>query len=146
MIPGVHVTIEHLVPHPADRVFAVVADPLRRPEWQENTSDVRMVSDGPVAVGARWTEEQRGIGHVKAEITALEPGRRYAERGDSKSGTGRVTVTFTPDGDATRLVMEVELKLRGLKKALEPALGPMAKAQMPKDLDRLSGILDREAG
>ena len=140
------VTIEHVVPHPVDRVFAVVTDPSRRAEWQENTRDVQLESDGPVAVGTRWTEEQRGVGHVEAEVTALEPGRRYAERGDSSSGTGHVTVTFTPEGDATRVEMEVELKLKGLKKALEPALGPMVRAQMPKDLDRLSALLDREAG
>lgn len=140
------VTIEHHIPHPADRVFAVMTDPARRPEWQENTSDVRVASDGPVAVGTRWTEEQRGVGHVEAEVTALEPASRYAERGVSSSGTGNVTVTLTPDGDATRLVMEVELSLKGLKKAFEPAIAPMVRAQMPKDLDRLSAILDREAG
>jgi len=140
------VTIEHVLAHPADRVFAVVTDPARRPEWQENTRDVKLEADGPVAVGTRWTEEQRGVGHVEAEVTALEPGRLYAERGDTSSGTGRVTVTFTPEGDATRVVMEVELNLKGLKKALEPALAPMVRHQMPKDLDRLSALLDREAG
>ena len=51
------------------------------------------------------------------------------------------------DGDAaTRVVMEVELNLKGLKRAFEPALGPMVRSQMPKDLDRLSALLDREAG
>ncbi|HTI35709.1 MAG TPA: SRPBCC family protein, partial [Miltoncostaea sp.] len=137
----------HLIPHPTDRVFAVVTDPLRRAEWQENTSDVRMVSDGPVAVGTRWTEEQKGVGHVDAQVTGLEPTRMYAEQGDSSSGTGRVTVTFAPDGDgATRVTMEVELNLKGLKKAFEPAIAPMVRSQMPKDLDRLSALLDREAG
>ena len=140
------VTIEHLIPHPVDRVYAVLTDPSRRAEWQENTSDVRLVSDGAVAVGTRWTEEQRGVGHVEAEITALEPGRVYAERGDSSSGTGRVTVTLTPDGDTTRLVMEVELSLKGFKRAMEPIVAPMVRAQMPKDLDRLSAILDGVAG
>jgi len=140
------VTIEHLVPHPVERVFAVLTDPARRAEWQENTSDVRVEGPLPVAVGTRWTEEQRGVGHVEAEVTALEPGRSYAERGDSRSGTGVVTVSFTPDDGGTRLEMEVELTLKGLKKAIEPALAPMVRAQLPKDLDRLSGILDREAG
>ena len=140
------VTIEHVLAHPADRVFAVVTDPARRPEWQENTSDVRLEADGPVAVGTRWTEEQRGVGHVEAEVTALEPGRLYAERGDTSSGTGRVNVTFTAEGDGTRVVMEVELNLKGFKRALEPALAPMVRNQMPKDLDRLSALLDREAG
>jgi uncharacterized protein YndB with AHSA1/START domain len=142
-----HVAFEHRVPHPVDRVFAVVSDPSRRAEWQENTSDVRIEGPLPPTVGTRWTEEQRGVGHVEAEITALEPGRRYAERGDTSSGAGQVTVTFTPDGDgATTVGMEVELTLKGLKKALEPALAPMVRHQLPKDLDRLSALLDREAG
>ena len=141
------VTVEHVIPHPVDRVFAVVTDPARRADWQENTSDVRIEGPLPVAVGTRWTEEQRGIGHVEAEVTELEPGLRYAERGDSSSGSGRVAVTFAPDGDAaTRVVMDVELNLKGLKKAFEPALGPMVRSQMPKDLDRLTALLDRDAG
>lgn len=141
------VSVEHVVPHPVDRVFALVSDPSRRAEWQENTSDVQVEGPLPVAVGTRWTEEQRGVGHVDAEVTALEPGRLYAERGDTSSGTGRVTVNFTPDGDgATRVAMEVELNLKGLKRALEPAIAPMVRSQMPKDLDRLTALLDREAG
>jgi uncharacterized protein YndB with AHSA1/START domain len=143
----VRVTVEHLVPHPVDRVFALVSDPARRAEWQENTSDVRVEGPLPVAVGTRWTEEQRGVGHVEAEVTGLEPGRLYAERGDSSSGSGRVTVRFAPEGDAaTRVVMDVELSLKGLKRALKPALAPMVRSQMPKDLDRLSALLDGEAG
>lgn len=141
------VSIEHVVPHSVDRVFALVSDPSRRAEWQENTSDVQVDGPLPVAVGTRWTEEQRGVGHVEAEVTALEPGRLYAERGDSSSGTGQVTVTFAPDGDAaTTVAMEVELNLKGLKRALGPAIAPMVRSQMPKDLDRLSALLDREAG
>jgi uncharacterized protein YndB with AHSA1/START domain len=143
----VRVSVEHVIPHRVDRVFALVSDPSRRAEWQENTSDVQVEGPLPVAVGTRWTEEQRGVGHVDAEVTALEPGRLYAERGDTSSGTGRVTVTFTPDGDgATRVAMEVELNLKGLKRALEPAIAPMVRSQMPKDLDRLTALLDREAG
>ena len=56
-------------------------------------------------------------------------------------------MTFAPDGDgATRVAMEVELNLKGLKRALEPAIAPMVRSQMPKDLDRLTALLDREAG
>ena len=49
------VSVEHVVPHPVDRVFALVSDPSRRAEWQENTSDVQVEGPPPVAVGTRWT-------------------------------------------------------------------------------------------
>ena len=141
------VALEHRVPHPVEDVFAMVSDPSRRAEWQENTSDVRVEGPLPATVGTRWTEQQRGVGHVEAEITAHEQDRLYAERGDTSAGVGRVTVTFASDGDGGTMVgMEVELTLKGLKKALEPALAPMVRHQLPKDLDRLSALLDREAG
>ena len=70
-----HVIVDHVLPHPVDRVFAVITDPARRADWQENTSDVQLDGDGPVGVGTRWTEHQRGVGLVEAVVTALEPGR-----------------------------------------------------------------------
>jgi hypothetical protein len=40
----------------------------------------------------------------------------------------------------------VEIALRGTKKLMEPALGPMIRRQMPTDLDRLDALLTRDEG
>ena len=40
----------------------------------------------------------------------------------------------------------VEMRLRGTKKLMEPALGPMIRRQMPSDLARLEALLTRDAG
>ena len=139
------VELEHFIHHPVARVFAVVSDPKRRPEWQENTSDVELQSDGPVAVGTRWTETQRGVGPVRAEVVGFEPDVLWAEAGTSRMGDGRIAVHFAPVGDAsTRVRMEVELTLKGLKRAMAPAIVPLVRSQMPKDLDRLARLLDGE--
>ena len=140
------VELEHVLPHPVDRVFAVMSDPSRRPEWQENTKRVEMLTPAPSGLGTRWRETQGGIGEVEAEVVGYEQNALWSEAGTSGAGTGRITVTFRPDGDgATHVGMDVELNLRGLRRAMEPALAPMVRKRMPADLARLEELLRREA-
>jgi uncharacterized protein YndB with AHSA1/START domain len=136
------VDLEHVVPHPLARVFAVMSDPRNRPLWQENTRDVEMITSGPPGLGTRWREHTRGVGLVEGEVIGFEPGALWAEQGIADGGTGLVTVAFAPEGDAaTRLSIRVELSLRGTRRLLEPALGPMVHHQMPRDLHRLEELL-----
>jgi uncharacterized membrane protein len=145
----VKVDLEHVVGHPVSRVFAVMADVRNRPIWQENTRDVELLTEGAPGVGTRWRETMKGIGTYEAEVVAFEPDRLWIEAADLAAGHGRIEVRFAPEGeleDATRLVIMVEMSLRGTKKLIEPALGPMVRRQMPSDLGRLEALLTRDAG
>ena len=80
---------------------------------------------------------------------AFEPDRLWVESADLEGGHGRIEVRFAPEGDledATRLTIMVEIGLRGTKKLIEPALGPMIRRQMPTDLRRLEALLTRDEG
>ena len=69
------------------------------------------------------------------------------EAADLEAGHGRIEVRFAPDGeleDATRLVIMVEMSLRGTKKLMEPALGPMIRARCPAT-SRARGAADQGA-
>jgi hypothetical protein len=71
------------------------------------------------------------------------------EKADLDAGNGRIEVRFAPEGDlgdATRVTIMVEIGLRGTKKLMEPALGPMIGRQMPTDLRRLEALLTRDEG
>jgi len=138
----VRVDLEHVVAHPVDRIFAVMSDPAKRPLWQENSREVELLTPGETRLGTRWRETIRGIGRLDAEVVGFEPNALWAEAGTSHGGTGRISVTFHPDGDTTRLAIHVEMKLRGAKRVMEPALGPMIRHQMPRDLERLEALLD----
>lgn len=138
------VELEHVVPAPPEAVFAVLADPTRRPEWQEGTSDVELVSPPPVAPGSRWTETQRGIGRVEAVVTALDPGARWGEAGQTDAGSASVTVLVHPADAGARLEVHLELRLRGARRLAEKALGPIVRSRMKADLERLSALLVRE--
>jgi len=145
----VRVDLEHVVGHPVSRVFAAMADVRNRPIWQENTRDVELLTDGAPGLGTRWRETMKGIGTYEAEVVAFEPGRLWIESADLEAGHGRIEVRFVPEGereDETRLVIIVEIGLRGTKKLMEPALGPMIRRQMPSDLRRLEALLTRDEG
>jgi uncharacterized protein YndB with AHSA1/START domain len=139
----VRIELEHMVPHPPERVFAVMADPRNRPLWQENTSDVEMLDPPPARLGTRWRESTRGVGRVELEIIALEPAALWGEHGRGDGGEATVTVALRPEGAGTRLAMAIDLRLTGARRLAGPVIGPLIQRQMPADLDRLSALLDR---
>lgn len=140
------VALEHVVPASPEAVFAVLSDPTLRPRWQEGTSDVALVSPPPTALGSRWTETQRGVGRVTAEVTGFVPGERWAEAGEMDAGRAAVTVTLRPAEGGTRMEVTVEISLRGARRLAEMALGPIVRNRMEADLERLAALLVGASG
>jgi uncharacterized membrane protein len=141
-MPPVRVEVAHVVAHPVEAVFAFMSEPANRPRWQENTEAVEMLTEGPTTLGTRWRETTRGVGTYEARIVALEPYRLWAEEADTDHGRGRIAVAFAPHGDAaTRLDVTVEIHLRGARRLLGGAVGPLIARQLPRDLERLEALL-----
>lgn len=141
------VDLEHVVAHPVGRVFGLMSDLSKRALWQERSSDVEVLTPGPVGLGTRWREHTRGVGDAEGEVVGFQPDALWAERGVADGGTAEVTVAFSPEGeDATRLDIVVKIELRGTRRLLEPALGPAVRHQLPQDLRRLEALLAGEAG
>ena len=139
------IEIEHRLDVARERIFAVVADPARRAEWQDSTSDVRVLTPGPAGLGTRWTETQRGVGHAEVEVVGFEPPARWSEEGTADGGGATVTIVLHPDGGtATRVAVTVDLKLRGARRLMGAAIAPIIRSQVPRDLDRLADLARRE--
>ena len=138
--------IECVVGHPADRVFAVISDPGNRPLWQGKTSDVEVLTPRPSAVGTRWREQTAGVGTVNAEVVGLEPDVLWQEAGTADAGEALVSVRLSPEGDgATRVSIDVEIRLHGARRMFTSALGPIVSRQMTADLAQLETLLDQRA-
>lgn len=63
------------------RVWELVSDPARMPQWSPQCRKMIVRSGGPVAVGARTINlNRRGLlwWPTRSKITALEPERRFA--------------------------------------------------------------------
>jgi len=116
-----HVTASAVVPASQQRVFELLCDTARYPEWVTGTIAVTR-TDGPAREGSTYDEVNPILGPWKASTTwrviEHEPPRRSVHTtGDIPlSSRFDVVMEVAPEGE----VSEVTVTLRG-----EPALGPV---------------------
>lgn len=94
---------------PADKVYALVANPRHWKQWSVwNQRDPQMQIDysGPESgTGAKWTWHSKSEGDGAMTFTATEPARRVAyelyfpDFGTTSTGE----LSFVPDGNATKV-------------------------------------------
>jgi carbon monoxide dehydrogenase subunit G len=118
---ALEVTASAIVSAAPDRVFELLCDTARYPEWVTGTDAVTR-TDGPAREGSTYDEINPIIGPWKAKthwrVVDHEPPRRTRhETGDIPlSSRFEVVMEVAPEGDGSR----VSLSLRG-----EPAMGPL---------------------
>src|SRR3712207_5850410 len=91
-----------------DRVWEVLVDVDRWPEWTTSVSSVRRLDAGPLAVGSRVEISQPRIPTGTYTVTALEPGSVFTweQRQPGSTVTAHHECAPLPDG-ATRVELKV---------------------------------------
>lgn len=110
---------------PAARVWAVMSDVERWPEWTASVTRVRLLNTPRLEVGSRVRIEQPWLPPAVWQVTVLEPGRSFSwvAGGPGLRSTGTHTVTAAGDGQS---VATLSLVSNGLLVALlRPWLGPL---------------------
>lgn len=118
------------VPSEPERLWEVVGDPDRLPEWTD-VDHLAVAPEPPVAVGSRFetVADQR---HLTWVVITCEDGLWEAKTDESECGRLGIGARVAPDPVGARLV------LAGM---LEPA-GSMLRARLV-DVPRLRARLDR---
>jgi len=110
-----------------ERVFDFVADLRNGPQWNPDSSDVVLTSDGPVGRGSVFEEERERFGRTVTTIDLFERPARLELDARAARVRVRVRYAFEPDGAGTKVVCTAELRLRGASRLLEPVLAARAR-------------------
>ena len=91
-----------------DRVWGVLVDVERWPEWTDSVSSVRLLDAGPLAVGSRVEVSQPRIPTGTYTVTAVEPGTAFTweQRQPGSTVSARHECAPLPDG-GTRVELRV---------------------------------------
>jgi uncharacterized protein YndB with AHSA1/START domain len=97
---GVELRTSIDVAAPPERVWEVLVDVERWPEWTDSVSRVRPLDAGPLAVGSRVEVSQPRIPTGTYIVTALAPGRAFTweQRQPGSTVSAHHECVPTPDG------------------------------------------------
>jgi uncharacterized protein YndB with AHSA1/START domain len=133
---------------PVERVWAILADIERQPEWMHDLREVRLLTPPPVRVGTRAVGRVQAFGIAvedPIEITIFEPPVRYAIRHDGfVTGSGDIRLVLEGDAASGPTLVTWEEVLRP---PLLPHLGALVLAALfrpifERDLERLAGLVE----
>ncbi len=101
------ITVE--IAAPAARVWEVLTDVERWPEWTETVTSVTRLDEGPLRPGSRARIDQPKIPETEYVVTRLDPGRSFTwvATGPGVTTTARHDVEVLPDG-RSRVTLAVE--------------------------------------
>lgn len=124
------------VPEPADRVFAVIDDPVRTPEWLARCIVMEKLTPGPVGVGTQLRYSFRDAGRegvMEGEVTEREENVRFAMRFADKDVVALIGFHIAPAEGGCALTHSIELQPQTLVTRL---FSPLIRRQLPKQTIR----------
>ena len=111
------------VDRPLDEVFAFIGDFVNTATWDPGVAEARHVTEGPVRVGTRYELIVIFNGRrlpMTYEVTAYEPPTRVELRGTGSTVNAVDDIRFEATAAGTRIRYLVDLRLKGVLRALEP--------------------------
>ena len=133
-----------------EAVFAVVSDFENSPDRIDCYEKVDMLTDGPVGVGTKWRETRRMNNKQSVEeweVTAFESPNYFTAYCDSQGYDVEWTMRVDPEGDVSRLTLEMTTKPRTfIGKLLTPVewlLSTMMKSMVRKDLESTKAYIEQ---
>jgi uncharacterized protein YndB with AHSA1/START domain len=127
-----------------DEVFAFLAQFENVPRWNYAISETRKIDGRAVGVGSRY-QQTRTLptpSEETFEVTAFEPDRRLAIRGDLGPFYSEVTYLLDPTETGTTITNTMNLQASGALRLIAPLAASRVKAAVAANLDTLKQILE----
>lgn len=135
-----------VINRPIEAVFDYSAQFERHPEWQTGLKASSL--EGPAAVGVKGSETRQMGPRVQTyEWRVSEFDRPNRIGFETLTGSMRPvgSMTFTAEGDGTRLDFEMEMNPQGLLKLLMPIISRQVQREVDADHQTLKRLLESGA-
>lgn len=129
----------------AEDVYDFLADLRNESGWNPRVVGVEQLTPGPVVTGTTFHGIYRGIGTLDTVLVECDRPSRivFRSEGPRMSIDGAFVLTRTAGG--TGIVLNADLRPRGLLKVIAPFLGPVFRRQNAAGASRLVAALDAPA-
>lgn len=140
--------VNTLIHRPLADVFRFVANFENQSQWQTATIRNTQTTPGPMRVGAQGRHVGKWLGRnyeSLGEVIEYEPDRRWGYKSISGPYDLVMHYRFEPEGDGTRLTMDVEGDTKGFFgffKFMEPLVARAGAKLLKDDLTRLKKVLE----
>jgi uncharacterized membrane protein len=95
---------------PAERVWSIMSDVGRWPEWTDSVDDVQRLDEGPLEVGSQTRVKQPRFPSAVWTVTDLEAGRSFAWEARGLGFTTRGVHGVDGGEESARVVLEIQLR------------------------------------
>ena len=132
---------------PIEEVFEYVTNPENNTEWLSGVLNARSESRGPVAVGARSTQERQFLGQrIKTtfEVVEFVHNKKLVYKTHSGPLKFEGEITFESIEGGTEVGIVAEAETRGFFKKAEKIASGSAQRQMETDFATLKAILENQ--
>jgi uncharacterized protein YndB with AHSA1/START domain len=130
---------------PPSRIYAIVDDVARTPEWLSRCTGMHQLDPGPLDVGTRLRyhyKDGRRTGTMDGQVVAHEPDRHFALKFTDSMMDVTVDFVAASDGVGTSLTHTVDIAPKGLG----VVFAPLIKRQLPKQtidaMNRLKALAE----
>jgi uncharacterized protein YndB with AHSA1/START domain len=142
----IHLEVVEQVDQPADRIFTLLTDVRRQPEWIDEVEAVVPPST-PLAVGTAYEQSAKYYGRsvtIQQEVLAIEPNHLIR----LKSTGAMPTITtwrLEPDGSGTRLHLTFEGEPGELYDMISAGMEGQIKRGFQTQIKNLAALIARES-
>jgi uncharacterized membrane protein len=142
------VRVETDVHAPAERVWAVLGDYRRDPDWRAGVTTMDPAPAEPAAPGQTTDERMRFAGRDYrngGRVESVGPGRELRWRTTSGVDADGTRAVDELPGGRSRVRVETHVRPQGMDRLFAPVLGPLLRRQLRGDLRRLRELTERAA-
>ena len=127
-------------------MFAFLDDLRRRPEWQLDVKETKVLTEGPTRVGTE-VEEVRQMGRrsmrIRWRVTGHEPPRRSTfETYEASMMKPSGVITVEPSGSGSVVTFEIDPNPIGMGRLMMPLVSGQIRKNISTDLERLKRNLE----